>query len=187
MGYRRDDRPAGRVDPQVLLVQLPFPSQDDPLPVLSAYYERYGDRYSVVFPEYAVGPGDLWEAPLWVAHLDGAIAKPDTSFVDLSGADFDVEICTDRIAAQATPGARVFLSPLAQNFALAVEVSRQLRARGLCTVIGGNMADLASPGDFTHVYTGLVKLSTVQASLTKNSIPNLSPRDLEVTEGEAFT
>lgn len=147
----------GAPDPGVLLVQLPFPSQEDPLPLLSAYYDHYGRHYSGLFPEYAVTTGDLWEAPLWVAHLDGAIGRASTAFLDLSGAAFDVEICADRIAARAARDTHVFLSPLAQNFALAVEVSRRLRARGLRTVIGGNMADLASPRDFTHVYTGLVK------------------------------
>lgn len=141
----------------ILLVQLPFPSQEDPLPLLSAYYDRHGKYYAMRFPDYAVGTGDLWEAPLWVAHLDGAIARHDTAFVDLSRAAFDAASCADRIAAQAAPGSHVFLSPLAQNFALAVEVSRRLIERGRRTVIGGNMADLAAPGDFTHVYTGLVK------------------------------
>lgn len=152
MGHRLDDDRAS----SVVLVQLPFPSQDDPLPVLSAYYQAYGTRYAALFPEYAVGAGDLWEAPLWVAHLDGAIRRPDTAFVDLSSAAFDAEVCAERIAASAPPGSLVFVSPLAQNFSLAAGVSRRLRARGLRTVVGGNMADLASPEDFTHVYTGLV-------------------------------
>ena len=153
MGTRLD----GGVDPGVLLVQLPFPSQDDPLPLLAAYYDHHGERYARLFPDYAVGAGDLWEAPLWVAHLDGAIGKAGTSFLDLSGAAFDVERCADRIAERSAGHTHVFLSPLAQNFALATEVSRRLIARGLSTVLGGNMADLASPEDFTHVYTGLVK------------------------------
>jgi len=119
VGHRLEgDRASG-----VVLVQLPFPSQDDPLPTLSAYYQRYSTRYAALFPEYAVGAGDLWEAPLWVAHLDGAIGRPDTGFLDLSSAVFDAEVCAERIAASAAPGALVFVSPLAQNFSLAVEVS----------------------------------------------------------------
>ncbi|MEO7732750.1 MAG: radical SAM protein [Kofleriaceae bacterium] len=155
MQHRVDDRE----DARIVLVQLPFPSQEDPLPTLAAYYEQYGKRYSRLFREYAVRAGDLWETPLWVAHLDGALREHRTSFVDLSGVAFDVERCADRIAAHgaAAAGPLVFLSPLAQNFALAIEVSRRLMARGLRTVVGGNMADLASPEDFTHIYTGLVK------------------------------
>src|SRR5687768_7750346 len=115
-------------EPRVLLVQLPFPSQGDPLPALSAYYDRHNKRYSALFPEYSVGEGDLWEAPLWVAHLDGAIGQASTGFVDLSVAPFDVELCVDRIASHAAAGTHVFLSPLAQNFGLAIEVSRRLMA-----------------------------------------------------------
>ena len=174
MGDRLDDG----ADPGVLLVQLPFPSQDDPLPVLAAYYDRYGDRYAVLFPEYAVGAGDLWEAPLWVAHLDGAIGRASTAFVDLSGAAFDAELCADRIAARGAPGSHVFLSPLAQNFALAIAVSRRLRARGLRTVLGGNMADLGSPEDFTHVYTGLVK-SGIYEEITRGA-PGVAARPIRL-------
>jgi hypothetical protein len=168
VGHRLDDdRPSG-----VVLVQLPFPSQDDPLQMLSAYYQRYSTRYAALFPEYAVGAGDLWEAPLWVAHLDGAIGRPDTAFLDLSGAAFDAEVCAERIAASAGPGALVFVSPLAQNFSLAVAVSRLVRQRGLRTVIGGNMAELASPEDFTHVYTGLVRPGILD-EITRGGVPRL--------------
>jgi pyruvate-formate lyase-activating enzyme len=146
-----------RVDSKIVLVQLPFPSQEDPLPVLSTYYDRYVERYSRLFPEYGLNAGDLWEAPLWIAHLDGAIDNAGTSFVDLSRAAFDPEGCADEIASRAHAGAHIFLSPLAQNFALAIEVSRRLMRSGFATVLGGNMADLASPEDFSHVYTGLVR------------------------------
>lgn len=153
----------------VTLVQLPFPSQGDPLPALAAYYAHYMARYARVFPEYGVTEGDLWEAPLWVAHLDGAIGRTDTAFLDLSRAAFDPEVCAEAIAARTGAGAMVFLSPLAQNFALATEVSRRLCARDRRTVIGGNMADLAAPDDFTHVYTGLVQRGLYE-SLTRGSL-----------------
>lgn len=156
-GVEVEPRSAQATDAAVWLVQLPFPSQADPLPVLVDYYARYLADYARVFPEYAIAAGDLWEAPLWVAHLDGALGRADTGFLDLSRAASDPDAIADAIAARAGAGALVFLSPLAQNFALAIEVSRRLRARALRTVVGGNMADLASTDDFTHVYTGLVQ------------------------------
>ena len=148
--------------PPVALVQLPFPSQSDPLPALAAYYDAYNREYAKVFPEYAVKTGDLWEAPLWVAHMDGAIGCPDTQFIDLSRARFVVEDCVREIVERVTPPALIFCSPLAQNFSLAAAVSRHLIARGYRTVVGGNMSELASLKDFSTVHSGIVHQGSTQ-------------------------
>jgi len=138
------------------LVQLPFPSQASPLPELSAYYAAYDRKYRQHFPEYAVNSGDLWEAPLWIAHLDGALARDDTTFVDLSKAPFSAEACIRDIVEQVPPKALVFLSPLAQNLGLAAQVSRGLMPLGYRTIVGGNMSELAPREDFDTVHSGLL-------------------------------
>ena len=140
--------------PPVALVQLPFPSQTTPLEELERYYELYMREYLGVFPDYGVGTGDLWELPLWVAHLDGALGRDDTSFVDLSRARPDAEECASQIR-DATRGDEIlFFSPLTQNFPLARAVSRSLRREGRRTAVGGNMAGLADIRDFTWVHVG---------------------------------
>ncbi|MCL4545838.1 MAG: hypothetical protein M1118_14825 [Chloroflexi bacterium] len=141
----------------VALVQLPFPSQGDPLPTLVRYYAEYERKYSQVFPEYQIQEGDLWEMPLWVAHLDGAIGRDDTLFVDLSRSAFEAPACAAQIQQMVDRNVVIFLSPLAQNFSLARAISRLLLAEGYRTVVGGNMADLANPNDFTWVYVGLAR------------------------------
>jgi len=154
-----DDRAAAldiAASPPVALVQLPFPSQASPLPELSAYYAAYDRKYRQHFPEYAVNSGDLWEAPLWIAHLDGALARDDTTFVDLSKAPFSAEACIRDIVEQVPPKALVFLSPLAQNLGLAAQVSRGLMPLGYRTIVGGNMSELAPREDFDTVHSGLL-------------------------------
>jgi uncharacterized radical SAM superfamily protein len=143
--------------PPVALVQLPFPSQEDPLPTLGKYYDLYMQEYREVFPEYNIQEGDLWEAPLWVAHMDGAIGREDTTFIDLSTTVCSAEACVEAISQRVGNDYLIFLSPLAQNFFLSVAVSRLLMSQGYRTVAGGNMVDLASEKDFTIVYTGLAR------------------------------
>jgi uncharacterized radical SAM superfamily protein len=150
---QREARPATSPG-HVALVQLPFPSQGDPDPALDAYYALYARLYRRVVPTYETGEGDLWEAPLWVAHLDGAIGRPDTTFIDLSRQPATPGACAAEIARQAPEPAYLMFSPLAQNFDLAVQTAAKLRGRGHVTVLGGNMARLASPEAFDVVFIG---------------------------------
>lgn len=138
------------------LVQLPFPSQSEPLPILTAYYELYMREYQELFPAYRVNEGDLWEAPLWIAHLDGAIGRGNTVMVDASKAPYDAVTCAASIEQAVDNSHILFFSPLTQNFELAAAVSRILTAKGFRTIVGGNMASLASLHDFTWIYDGLV-------------------------------
>jgi Radical SAM superfamily len=148
--------PSGN-SPNIVLVQLPFPSQEDPLPLLAAYYAAHWREYQRVLPEYGVSDGNLWEAPLWIAHLDGAIGRDDTQFVDLSAAPWSVEWCVSAIKAAARPDSMLIFSPLAQNLHFAASVSRQLMDHGFRTVVGGNMVELASLDDFGTIYSGLAR------------------------------
>ncbi|WNJ89606.1 radical SAM protein [Bosea sp. 685] len=143
---------------KIALIQLPFPSQSDPDPDLTNYYKLYGRMLKSILPTYSINENDLWEAPLWVAHLDGAIGREDTTFVDLSTSPFDVEICSSLVRDTLKSSDYVaFFSPLAQNFDLARGVSATLQKCGLRTVVGGNMSRLARPGDFSTVYHGLAR------------------------------
>lgn len=157
----------------VALVQLPFPSQSIALPVLTRYYQLYEKEYQNVFPEYKLAEGDLWEAPLWVAHMDGAIGRDDTCFIDLSRVASQKEECVNNICREVDPSHFIFFSPLAQNLALASEVSRVLMEQGYCTVIGGNMAELAHPEDFSIVYNGLARADIYEKIL--------SPKDKRIS------
>ncbi|WP_458380020.1 B12-binding domain-containing radical SAM protein [Sinorhizobium medicae] len=141
----------------IVLVQLPFPSQADPADEIVTYYKEYMRLYQTIFPTYFVREGALWEAPLWVAHLDGAIGQENTLFLNLSQLAPRSDLLSARLLSELREGSTVFLSPLAQNFALAREVSRTLLAAGFRTVIGGNMADLADERDFSIVYRGLAR------------------------------
>ena len=40
---------------------------------LAAYYDSYAERYRQEIPEYFIPDDDLWELPLWVAHLSGIV------------------------------------------------------------------------------------------------------------------
>jgi radical SAM superfamily enzyme YgiQ (UPF0313 family) len=146
----------------IALVQLPFPSQLDPLPELQAYYDNYFERYVALFPSYSITTGDLWEAPLWVAHLDGAIGRDDTCFVDLSMTPSCVSDCVNSISRQVSVDHVLLFSPLAQNFQLAADVSSALRKLGYKTVVGGNMAALASSAQFDVVVDGIVNSDIYQ-------------------------
>lgn len=143
--------------PPVTLIQLPFPSQSTPLPVLMRYYDSYSKEYNKFFPEYQLNEGDLWEAPLWVAHIDGAIGRDDTTFVNLSRTPFEAEQCVADICANVDSTAIIFFSPLAQNLSLASEVSQKLMARGYKIVLGGNMSELALADDYSLIYTGIAQ------------------------------
>jgi uncharacterized radical SAM superfamily protein len=138
-------------------VQLPFPSQTQPDATLVRYYESYNELYRQLFPSYHVTGGDLWEAPLWVAHLDGAIGREDTTFLDLSLTPFDANQCVQRIAEAVPPSSWICFSPLAQNLGLTTTISRALRALGYRTMIGGNMTELLEPDAATVTYSGLLR------------------------------
>ncbi len=150
--------------PPATLVQLPFPSQGDPLPLLSEYYARYQQRFRAINAGFALTDGDLWEMPLWVAHLDGVIGRDDTAFLDLSRAPAEHEACVNAIASSCDSSRLVLFSPLAQNFSLARSISQKLMREGYRTMIGGNMASLASTDDFSWVVVGNMN-SDVYASL----------------------
>lgn len=138
----------------VVLVQLPFPSQTEPEAALQSYYAIYSRLFDRLVPDYGTTQGDLWEAPLWVAHLDGALGREDTTFVDLSLCAADSEVCSAELRQRVRSPAYVLFSPLAQNFDLAVRTAHRLRGNGLITVLGGNMARLATQGDFDLVFAG---------------------------------
>ena len=139
------------------LVQLPFPAQQTPLPEIADYYRLYAAEYRDLFPEYRLSATDIWELPLWISHLDGALDRDDTVLIDASREPFRVADCVRRIARTTGPETLLFFSPLAQNLSLAAAVSRQLRARGYRTVVGGNMSELAGADDFDLVHTGLAR------------------------------
>lgn len=138
------------------LVQLPFPSTSEPDPELSAYYRTYDEVFGTVLPEFFVPEGQLWEIPLWVAHLTALLEEAglESRFADLSRDTADATVCAGRLLAGTGPGELVLLSPLAQNFALAIEVSRQLTAQDRKVVLGGNMATLAPPENCFRVVRG---------------------------------
>jgi hypothetical protein len=144
--------------PTAYLVQLPFPSAAHPDSRIRDYYIDYGNRFAAEFPEFFVPEGALWELPLWVAHLAGMLAAIGRQplLVDLSHSACEADACLNAILRATAPGDAVYLSPLAQNFGLAVQVSRRLQQEGRRTVLGGNMAPLAVAGDATHVHRGQI-------------------------------
>jgi pyruvate-formate lyase-activating enzyme len=139
---------------KTVIVQLPFPSQADPNELLVRYYRAYSSYFESIVPGFKLRAGDLWEAPLWVAHLDAAIGRDDTRFEDLSLAAGNSDACVERLRdAAASPSVFLF-SPLAQNFDLAMDVSERLMRAGHVTVLGGNMVGLERPQSFSMVYAG---------------------------------
>jgi uncharacterized radical SAM superfamily protein len=141
-----------------VIVQLPFPSQTDPDERLVQYYRRYAEYFATIASGFALREGDLWEAPLWVAHLDAAIGREDTQFEDLSQMPVDVDACTEHLVRAVGRRPAVFLfSPLAQNLDLATAVSKRLIRWGHRTVLGGNMAGVADARSFSYVYSGLAR------------------------------
>lgn len=150
-----------------VIVQLPFPAMATPLRAIRDYYRDYSTRFAEAVKDYYVPEGRLWELPLWVAHLAGMLSEIGIAprFVDLSGAPCDPDTLVASILAETAPGTAVLLSPLAQNFDLARDVSRQLMAAGRATLLGGNMTGLAAPGDATHVHQGIVTPDRLAALL----------------------
>ncbi|WP_170006022.1 B12-binding domain-containing radical SAM protein [Bacillus fonticola] len=157
-------------DMNVILVQLPFPSQGEPLPQLSEYYKYYNKKYRQVFPEYYINDGELWEMPLWVAHMDGAIDRDDTIFLDLSKEEFNIELCLNKIVSSVSSSSLIFFSPLAQNFSFTSNISSKLKSLGYTTVIGGNMADLASPEDYSKIYAGISRKGIYDEIVNSNDL-----------------
>jgi uncharacterized radical SAM superfamily protein len=150
-----------------LLVQLPFPSTREPHGELAAYYRSYSRTFQEAFPEFFVPESGLWEAPLWAAHLAGmleSIGAP-VELLDLSRTAAHVGACTSAALAATQPGDVVFLSPLAQNFDLALAVSRTLQKHARRTVLGGNMASLAKVGDASLVFRGQASPEQLQRLL----------------------
>jgi uncharacterized radical SAM superfamily protein len=149
------------------IVQLPFPSLRTPHERIEEYYRDYGRIFSEFVEHYFIPEGSLWELPLWVAHLAGMLESlgysPD--FIDLSATPCTVEDCAFKLLKQTRPGEAVLISPLAQNFDLAIEFSRTLMTEGRITILGGNMAPLAKEGDATVIHRGQATPDSLAASL----------------------
>ncbi|MFH6983467.1 B12-binding domain-containing radical SAM protein [Marinoscillum luteum] len=151
----------------VALIQLPFPSQSEPDPLLNNYYATYFNKYKQVFPQYQVEENDLWEAPLWIAHLDGALNRPDTEFLNFSRSLCECEAIVQHIEESVSSDYMIFFSPLAQNFSLCQAISRALIERGYFTIVGGNMSNLADKQDFSFIYSGIAR-ATVYDEITRS-------------------
>jgi hypothetical protein len=155
------------------LVQLPFPSTTTGEDALARYYESYAERYREEFPEFFVPDADLWELPLWIAHLSGILTALgwEHDIVDLSRTAVDTDACVDAVCAATRPHDWLLFSPLAQNFGLALAVSRRLRGQGRRTAIGGNMAALATEDDATQVIRGIATPEVVADALGTAPLP----------------
>jgi radical SAM superfamily enzyme YgiQ (UPF0313 family) len=84
---------------------------------------------------------------------------------DLSKSPPQAQACADVLLAATRPGERVLLSPLAQNFDLALEVSRRLMIQGRITVLGGNMATIAPIGCATTIHRGQATPASIAVCL----------------------
>lgn len=146
------------------IVQLPFPSTRNPDVRLSDYYEDYDRRFRAHIPEYFIPADGLWEMPLWVAHLTALLdtAGIDSTFRDLSKTSADAESCGEPLIEGTVPGDLVLLSPLAQNFQLALDIANRLEAAGRRVVLGGNMAPLAPKGAVHFVHRGQLDATFVR-------------------------
>lgn len=109
-----------------------------------------------MLPEYFVPSDGLWEMPLWVAHLTALLdhAGMDSVFRDLSRTAAKPDACAQPLLEATTPGDLVLMSPLAQNFQLALDVATRLERAGRRVVLGGNMAPLAPDGAVHAVHRG---------------------------------
>jgi uncharacterized radical SAM superfamily protein len=163
----------------VAIVQLPFPAMTEPHPLVRDYYRDYSARYRVV-ADFFVPEGSLWELPLWIAHLAGMIRDAGLAarVIDLSLLAADEHACSDRLVAETRSGDVVMLSPLAQNFDLALAVSRNLQQVGRRTVIGGNMAGLVPDGAACHVHQGILTRQSLELILHGGGtgLSRISPR-----------
>lgn len=146
------------------IVQLPFPSTASPDQRLVDYYLDYDRVFRRSFPEYFIPAGGLWEMPLWVAHLTALVegAGLESCFCDISKLGALAEPCFELIRDATEPGDLVLMSPLAQNFTLALEVAGLLERAGRRVVLGGNMAPLVPKGSVHLVHRG--QLDAVLAS-----------------------
>jgi pyruvate-formate lyase-activating enzyme len=157
------------VPPQHLLAQLPFPSTRAPHGELAEYYRTYSATFRAAFPEFFVPEDSLWEAPLWAAHLAGMLESIgiEADLLDLSRTPATVEACVAAALDATRAGDLVYLSPLAQNFDLALGVSRALQDRSRRTVLGGNMATLAEAGDAALVFRGQLSPEQLEELLSR--------------------
>jgi hypothetical protein len=138
------------------IVQLPFPSTAAPHDDISMYYRDYERSYREAIGDYFVPAESLWEMPLWVAHLAGMLETIGASprLCDMSRAPASVDECLWRLLQTTRQEDWILLSPLAQNFDLATQISRALMRAGRRTVLGGNMSTLATSKDATVVHVG---------------------------------
>lgn len=150
--------------PKSCIVQLPFPSSHDPDPHLSSYYEDYDRRFRALLPEYFIPTDGLWEMPLWVAHLTALLdtAGIDSVFRDLSRTPPEPDACSEPLLEATAVGDLVLMSPLAQNFRLALDVAKHLEHAGRRVVLGGNMAPLAPDGAVHAVHRGQLDATFVR-------------------------
>ena len=153
----------GACTPRNLLVQLPFPSTLGLHAALRDYYADYSAVFSEDFPDYFVPEDQLWELPLWIAHVAGMLESlgVEPELLDLSRAEADAGACLEAVGRATRAGDLVYLSPLAQNLDLALAVSRGLTARGRRTVLGGNMAPLADTADASVIHRGQLSPETL--------------------------
>src|SRR5262245_7387941 len=154
---------------RVMLIQLPFPSTSAPHPSVAAYYQDYSTRFSELIADYFIPKGALWEMPLWVAHLAGMLKAVGISadFLDLSNMEASVDICAGAILQSTDEDTVIMLSPLAQNFRLALDISSHVLRYGRRTLLGGNMASLAEPSSASLVYRGLLDAENILMILKK--------------------
>jgi Radical SAM superfamily len=145
------------------IVQVPFPSTSAPHPKLAAYYRTYSARLAEMFPTSFLPEGELWELPLWVAHLDGMLEAIgiEPRFLDLSRVPPTLDACIAEVFGETLRGDVVYFSPLAQNFDLTLALSRRLLREGRRTVLGGNMAPLAEAEDAALVHHGQLTPETL--------------------------
>lgn len=143
---------------RVHIVQLPFPSLSEPHEAVRDYYRDYSTRFARELAGYFIPEGSLWELPLWVAHIAGMLKEIgyEVNLIDMSRVPSEPVRCAHFLLAETSPGEVLLMSPLAQNFDLALAVSRTLMGEGRQTVLGGNMATLARPGDASHIHRGQV-------------------------------
>jgi hypothetical protein len=153
------------------VVQLPFPSASAPHPLVVDYYRDYSRAFARFIDGYFIPEGSLWELPLWVAHMTGMLEHIGLAplFDDLSATPPTEDACTRELLSRTAPGELVLLSPLAQNFRLAVGVSRRLMAEQRVVVLGGNMSTLADAGDATIIHHGQATPQSLRASLYGNA------------------
>jgi hypothetical protein len=164
--------------PFARIVQLPFPSTEEPDPRFSDYYQDYDAVFRAEIPDYFVPQGDLWEMPLWVAHLTALLdtAGMDSTYIDLAKTAADADSCVSRLLAETRPADTVLFSPLAQNFGLAQEIAAALESAGRRVVLGGNMAPLMHEGTVSLIHRGQLdvdlvrKLAAGEEGLTKKPV-----------------